>query len=112
MKTIDRTELERWTNEQREFVLMDVLPDDSAQTSTENMPHSHTRSDFMRQMDHLQAQKEQPVVLYEAISAAVHSRSAAVMLEDAGFANVYRFVGPQTPHHTSAHGLPQQSRSS
>lgn len=111
MKTIDRTELERWTHEQREFVLMDVLPDDAAHTSTEGMPHSHSRSDFMRQLEQLQPRKEQPVVLYEAVSASVHSGSAADLLERAGFANVYRFVGPQAAHHAAGHDLPMQSRS-
>lgn len=111
MKTIDRTELERWTNEQREFALLDVLPDDSTRTSTEGMPHMHSRSDFMRQMQRLEQHKEQAVILYEANSASVRSGTAAEMLQQAGFANVYRFVGPQTALHGSAHDVASESRS-
>ncbi|MGV3662292.1 MAG: rhodanese-like domain-containing protein [Prosthecobacter sp.] len=112
MKTIDRTELERWANEQRAFALVDVLPDDPACAHlAAAMPHAHSRADFMSQMARLEAHKEQPVVLYEASSASVRSGAAADMLEQAGFDNVYRFVGPQSAIHASAHGLPSESQS-
>lgn len=105
MKTIDRTELELWTREDRAFALLDVLPDAPAAThSAEELPHAHSRADFMAQVARLDDRKEDPVVLYEAATATVHSDAAALQLEQAGFTQVYRFIGPQTALHASGHG--------
>lgn len=110
MKTIDRMELERWTREQRAFALLDVLPDGPASLA-EHLPHAHSRADFMEQMRSLKTHQEQPVVLYEATTASVHSGDAAGMLERAGFANVYHFVGPQTALHSASHAATRQGGS-
>lgn len=58
----------------------------------------------MEQVARLQGRKDEPVVLYEAASASVHSSAAAAMLEQSGFRNVYHFIGPQTPLHAACHG--------
>lgn len=104
MKTIDRTELERWTQEEQPFALLDVLPGDpTVAHSAEELPHTHSQADFMNQVASLGRRKDEPVVLYEAASASIYPAAAAAMLEQSGFSNVYHFIGPQTSLHAAGH---------
>lgn len=104
MKTVDRPELDRWTQQQRAFALINVLPASAHADfpAFAALPAGSPR-DFESQIASLSADKSQTVVLYESGTASVPASTAAGMLEHAGFENVYHFVGPQAALHEGGH---------
>src|SRR5437899_53225 len=94
-KKIDVDELKRWISEGRNFVLVDVLPEDCF--GVQRLPGAGNACvyevDFLDKIKTLGAAPDAPVVLYGAGKGALDSAVAAEKLERAGFQQVYDFRG-------------------
>jgi len=94
-KTITREELKKWLDEKKEFVLIDVLPQDSYESRhlTKAKNASVSEANFLEQVEKLAATKETVVVVYCASFDCQLSPQAAQALAEAGYTKVYDFKG-------------------
>ena len=94
-KIMDREELKRWTDEKRDFVLVDTLGPESYRENHlpgAKMIDAH-EADFVKKVKAAVSKKDIPVVVYCANFSCELSTHAAKMLADSGLAKVYDFKG-------------------
>jgi len=95
MKTIDANQLDQIIESDDDWILLDVLPEESYEK--EHIPGAHNtpvhRPDFLERVAELVASREDPVVVYCASDECAASPRAARQLEDDGFTNVMDFEG-------------------
>lgn len=104
LPTIDHRRLAQWADEDRPFALIEVQPDhDSAASQWGVSAAFLAHTDFLEQISALRLRKTRPIVLYESGQGTVRAEEAADTLLNAGFCEVYRFVGPQAAFHASQH---------
>lgn len=104
LPTIDRRRLAQWADEDHPFALIEVQPDHDPAASQWGISAAFlAHTDFLEQISALRLRKTRPVVLYESGRGTVRAEEAADALLNAGFCEVYRFVGPQTAFYTTQH---------
>jgi len=93
--TITHEELKKWMDENKDFVLMDVLSPDSYNRAhlpgAKNVPIGD--SSFLEKAEKLIPEKEGVVVVYCSSFSCHASPHAADTLVRAGYTNVYDFKG-------------------
>jgi len=94
-KIIKREELKKWTDEKKNFVLIDVLSQGSYEgRHLPNAKHAAaSETDFLEKVEKLVPSKEAVVVVYCASFTCQLSPRAAGKLVEAGYTNVYDFKG-------------------
>lgn len=94
-KAITREELKRWIDEEKDFVLVDVLSE--ASYNAKHLPgavHAAVREpDFHEKVDKLAPDMEKPVVVYCGSFTCQLSPLAAHKLSQMGYTEVYDFEG-------------------
>lgn len=94
-KTITREELKEWIDQDKDFVLIDVLSEGSYETR--HLPGAVnadvSKSDFHEKVDKLAPDMEKPVVVYCASFNCQLSPTAANKLTEMGYTKVYDFEG-------------------
>lgn len=93
-KDITHEELKEWIDKDKEFTLIDVLDPESYEVR--HLPGAvnvNLRGNFIARVEELMPEKDSPVVVYCASFSCQASPSAASELVDAGYTNVYDFVG-------------------
>lgn len=94
-KDITHEELKKWVDEDKDFILIDVLGKESYEAR--HLPEARHASvhedDFLENTALLAPDREKPVVVYCASFSCQASPAAADKLIDAGYTNVYDFAG-------------------
>lgn len=92
--TISTEKIKKWIDEDEDFVLIDVLPEDSYQVR--HVPTAISISlksdDFLEEVAEV-ADEDETVVVYCASESCQLSPKAAQKLADAGYENVYDYEG-------------------
>lgn len=95
MKTLSYDELKKMKDKHEDFVLIDVLPEESFNDAhipdSINIPLKN--ADFENQVESAAGGKKEKVVVYCASFDCNASRNAADKLDDAGFTDVYAYEG-------------------
>ena len=92
---MNATELRAWLDEERDFLLLDVLPGEVHEEW--HIPGSRHaavyETSFLDQVERIGADKANPVVVYCSSPRCLASEDAATRLQEAGFSDVRRFEG-------------------
>ncbi|MEX0654269.1 MAG: rhodanese-like domain-containing protein [Phycisphaeraceae bacterium] len=95
MQTIDARQLEQMKARNEDFLLINVLPEESFREQhipgSVNIPVNE--DDFEERVEQLAGDKERTVVVYCASTECTASPAAANKLEDVGFTHVIDFAG-------------------
>lgn len=94
-KTLTREELKSWMDEEKDFVLVDVLSEGSY--NSKHLPgakHASVKeSDFLEKIQEMVPEKDKPVVVYCGSFSCQLSPFAAHKLSEMGYTEVYDFEG-------------------
>lgn len=97
IQEISRDELKQWMDEDKDFVLLDVLPPDSYRErhlpGAKNVPLKGGDVDFLEKAGELVSEKDKTVVVYCMSFSCQLSPAAAEKLMEAGYTNVYDYRG-------------------
>jgi len=95
MKTLSYDELKKMREQHEDFLLVDVLPEESFNDAhipdSVNIPLRH--ADFESQVESAAGGKDEKIVVYCAGFECDASRNAAKKLDAAGFPEVYAYEG-------------------
>jgi len=94
-KEVSTEDLKQWIDEKKDFVLLDVLVQDSYEArhvpTAKSAPVSE--ADFLDKVAESVSGKEDTVVVYCSSSTCGASPQAAAKLVEAGYTNVYDYEG-------------------